>query len=161
MNSVLDPSIESEVRNHCWNYFSLHAQQRMTAFQFFITVETALIGAGILFLQAKAQFSESKWIVLIGPFVMLLAFIFWKIDQRTRDLIKGAEESLKEIERFFGRSTTIVSKFPFLSDDQHKGSLLVFPLITGRLTYSKSFGLVFFACAVFGAVLTFALATNK
>lgn len=161
MTAILDPSVESEVRNHCWNYFALHAQQRMSAFQFFITLETALMGAVLLILQAKTQFADSYWTVLIGPMITVLAFVFWKIDQRTRDLIKAAEESLKEIEKFFSQSTTIATKFPFLSDEQTKGYLSTFPLLQGRLTYSKSFGVVFFVCAFFGVVFTFALAANR
>lgn len=157
MKNTLDPSIESEVRNHCWNYFSLHAQQRMSAFQFFITLETGLIGASLLILQAKSQFSDSLWTICLGPMMTMLAFVFWKIDQRTKDLISGAEESLKEIEAFFIANTAIVTNLPFSSDEQSKGGMRTFPLFSGRLTYSKSFSVVFILCGFFGGVFTFAL----
>lgn len=159
MTTTFDPSIESEVRNHCWNYFALHAQQRMSAFQFFITLETALIGAGLLVLQSDFS-SDSHFKIVIGPMIILLSFVFWKIDQRTKDLIKGAEVGLKEIENFFLANTKVAVHLPFLSDAQTNNTLVSFPLLPGRLTYSKSFGAVFIGSAFFGALLTFALANN-
>ena len=160
MTERLDPSIESEIRNHCWSYFSLHAQQRMSAFQFFITLETGIIGAGFFILQSKSQFVNSYWAVMVGPLIMMLAFIFWKIDQRTKDLIKNAESSLIELEKFFLTQSAIVKHLPFSTDPQKTGAILALPLIPGRLTYSKSFGTVFLACGLFGAVLTIALFTS-
>ena len=157
MTALFDPSIESEIRNHTWNYFSLHAQQRMSAFQFFITLETGLIGAGLFILQSKPQFLNAYLAIMMGPLITLLAFIFWKIDQRTRGLIKNAESSLKEIEVFFLANSKIVTALPFSSDAQSIGTLKAFPLLPGSLTYSKSFGTVFAACAIFGIVFTFAL----
>ena len=161
MTRIFDPSIESEVRNHCWNYFALHAQQRMSAFQFFITLETALIGAGFFVLQAQSQFSNSYWPIMIGPMITVLAFVFWKIDQRTRDLIKTAEISLNEMEKFFLQNTSIIQHLPFSSDPQITGKMSTFPLLAGRLTYTKSFGIVFVACAIFGLVFTFALSMTR
>jgi hypothetical protein len=156
MKTTFDPSVESEIRNHCWNYFALHAQQRMSAFQFFITLETGLIGAGLFILQSKSQFASSYWALMIGPLITLLAFIFWKIDQRTKDLIKNAEASLKDIESFFILNSSISQNLPFSSDSQSKGTISSFPLIPGRLTYTKSFGTVFWACGIFGVAFSFA-----
>ncbi len=160
MSSIFDPSIESEIRNHCWNYFSLHAQQRMSVFQFFITLETGLIGAGLFVLQSKLQFANSYWAMGIGPLIFMFAFIFWKIDQRTKDLIKNAEISLKEIECFFLQNSTIVKTLPFCNDPQSVGLMASFPLFPGRLTYSKSFGTVFVACGIFGVLFTLVLFTS-
>jgi hypothetical protein len=160
MNSVLDPSIESEIRSHLWAYFSLHAQQRMSAFQFFITLETGLIGAGLFILQSRSQFANSYWAAMIGPMIIMLAFVFWKIDQRTRDLISKSEQGLKELEAFFLTNSKIVSNLPFSLGPQNLLSLRTFPLLTGRPTYSKSFGTVFLACSIFGAVFTAALVTS-
>lgn len=158
MSSPFDPSIESEIRNHCWNYFSLHAQQRMSAFQFFITLETALIGAGFFVLQSKPQFANSYWAIMIGPLIAMLALIFWKIDQRTKDLIKNAEKSLLEIESFFLNNSTIVQHLPFSIDQQ--SPIATFPLFSGRLTYTKSFGTVFVTCGFLGCAFTLALFTS-
>lgn len=157
MNTSLDPSIESEIRNHCWSYFSLHAQQRMSAFQFFITLETGIIGIGLFILQSKPELARSYWGLMIGPLIIMLAFVFWKIDQRTRDLIKNAELSLKEIEEYFLSKSSIVKHLPFSSDPQVTGVLSALPLLPGRLTYTKSFGTVFVACAIFGFVFSIAL----
>jgi len=157
VNRTFDPSIESEIRNHLWSYFSLHAQQRMGAFQFFITLETGLIGAGLFILQSKSQFANSFWALMIGPMIVMLAFVFWKIDQRTKDLIAKGEQGLKELEIFFMANSSVVRQFPFASDPQSTGLVKTFPLMQGRLTYSKSFGTVFVASAIFGGVFTVAL----
>ena len=160
MNDPFDPSIESEIRTHLWNYFTLHAQQRMGVFQFFITLETALIGAGLYVLQSSSQFANSYWALAIGPFISMLAFVFWKIDQRTKDLIEAAERLLKELEHFFLHNSRIVTCLPFTRDPQHLGLMNAFPLVQGRLTYSKCFGTVFIASGIFGAVFSIALFSN-
>lgn len=154
MKTILDPSIESEVRNHLWSYFSLHAQQRMSAFQFFITLETALVGAVLLIIQSKDL--QSPWYAIAGIMVSILSFVFWKIDQRTRDLIKNSEIGLRELEKHL-KTSNLITSFPFSQDPQALGSLLAFPLVSGRLTYSKSFGLIFFCCGVLGLALSISL----
>jgi cytochrome c oxidase subunit IV len=157
MSSACDPSIESEVRNHAWNYFSLHAQQRMSAFQFFITLETGLIGLALFVLQSQAPLSLRYMLLMIGPLVVLLAFVFWKIDQRTRELIKRAEVSLREVEKYFMDNTSIVTSLPFTDDPQFKG-MSAWPLLPGRLSYSQSFGVIFGASALIGLIITIELA---
>jgi hypothetical protein len=156
MTQLFDPSIESEIRNHAWNHFALHAQQRMSAFQFFITIETGLIGATILILQSDSTIDLKYTLIAIGPMICLLAFVFWKIDQRTRDLISQAEESLKDVEEFFQKNSSIIKKLPFTSDPQKNG-MKAFPLISGRLSYSQSFGTIFLVSGIVGAILTIEL----
>jgi hypothetical protein len=148
-----DPSVESEIRNHAWAYFSLHAQQRMSVFQFFITLETALFGVAFL----AVQFAKplTPWFSITGLMITLLAFVFWKIDQRTRDLIGVAECCLMDVEAYLARSSTLSTRLPFSSDPQHLGTMATFPLLPGRLSYSKCFGVVFLCCALLG-IATFA-----
>lgn len=147
----MDPSIESEIRNHAWNYFSLHAQQRMNAFQFFITLEIALFGSVLLVLQFAK--SHTAWFSVFGIIITLLAFVFWKIDQRTKDLIKAAENSLIQIESYFLSNSAVVTALPFSSDPQRSGAMMTFPLLGGRMSYSKCFGLIFFFSAFLGIVI--------
>lgn len=151
MAKVWDPSIESEIRNHAWNYFALHAQQRMSAFQFFITLEIAVFGSVLLVLQFAK--SHTAWFSVFGLIISLLSFVFWKIDQRTKELIEGAEKALMEIEEYLLRESALVSNLPFHADPQQNGKLTTFPLLGGRMSYSKSFGLIFFFSGILGLVI--------
>lgn len=149
MGSEFEPSMESEVRNHAWNYFALHAQQRMSAFQFFITLEIGLSGAVFLAVQSGAA-AGSRPFSLVGVLMMLLAFVFWKIDQRTRDLIKNAEVSLRSVETFLAAHCPIGNPLPFSADPQVNMKIGAVPLLSGRLTYSQSFGTIFLGSGLVG-----------
>ncbi|MDW9204727.1 hypothetical protein SE956_16940 [Escherichia coli] len=71
---------------HIWKYFELHAQQRMTVFNFYIAI-TGLLAAGIgVTLQQGGKYV--LFTSLMGVFVAFISFIFWKLDQRVSILIK-------------------------------------------------------------------------
>lgn len=148
-------------RDHSWNYFALHAQQRISVFQYFITIETALMTAAIISIQYKNDLNNPKWAIFLGPMIILFSFVFWKIDQRTRDLIQRAECSLREIEEFIKKSCRTPLTLPFTEDPQNnpKVSFYAFPLLPGRLSYSQSFGVIYLTCAAFGLILSFAMYT--
>ncbi|MBI5275984.1 MAG: hypothetical protein HY854_05935 [Burkholderiales bacterium] len=150
--NTYDPSIESEIRNHVWAYFSLHAQQRISVFQYFVTIETALFG-GAFFAIQNISANGMKPLALVGVFIAILAFVFWKIDQRTKGMIKNAEEALVQIEEFLLKESTLVRDLPFLMDPQRKSGLNWKPLIYGHLSYSKSFGIIFLSCGTLGLAL--------
>src|SRR5690349_3082540 len=86
-----------EQRDYAWSYFQLHANQRMTSFNFFVVI-AALLTTGL----ARSLENDFKYHfvgVCLGFSLMITAFIFWKLDQRVRHLIKHAEAALKDIER--------------------------------------------------------------
>ena len=84
-------------REYVWGYFQLHSSQRLTAFNFYIVISTA-IAAGYIF--ALGVYSIPAIAVPLGFTVSLLSFVFWKLDVRNRQLIKNAEEALKYLEDF-------------------------------------------------------------
>ena len=145
-------------RNHAWNYFALHAQQRISVFQYFISIETALITAAFLTLQYKEELENPLWPIVLGPAIIIFSFVFWKIDQRTRDLIVRAETSLKQIENEICKDLPSNVCLPFSEDPQTKSdsNFSTFPLFPGRLTYSQAFGTIYVISAFFGC-LFFAL----
>ncbi len=155
-----DPSIDSEIRNHVWAYFALHAQQRMSAFQFFITLETALFGA--LFLIVQFAKESAAIFSVLGLLIALFSFVFWKIDQRTRDLIKNSEISLLVVENYLKTYASFsIGSLPFELDNQVSGGMKALPLIPGRLSYSKCFGTVFLVSGLAGVGAFFWLLTIK
>ncbi|MFJ5377377.1 hypothetical protein ACIPSX_08495 [Pectobacterium sp. CHL-2024] len=132
---------------HVWRYFELHAQQRMTVFNFYIAI-TSLLAAGIGFsLQQGGKFA--LFTTLMGVFVTFISFIFWKLDQRVSMLIKNAELALQDIEcQFDSASMRIITK-------DSKGSGLNKGVFSAW-TYGKCFRLSFFIVGVTGLMLAVA-----
>ncbi len=87
---------DEELRKQAWDFFQMQASQRLTTFNFYIAI-SSLLSTGL-----AASFKTDINIPYLGvPFGLLLvlfSLIFWKLDQRNRDLIKGAEETLKFFE---------------------------------------------------------------
>lgn len=86
----------SDQRQYFWNYFQLHASQRLTTFKFYITIST-IISTGYVATVAVSVIPTLA--ILLGFTLSLLSFIFWKLDSRNKQLIKNAEEALKYLER--------------------------------------------------------------
>jgi len=81
------------MRKYAWDYFALHSGQRLNTFYYFLTAST-IIGTGYFFaLKDFPLLSMMLAIVLI-----ILSFIFWKWDVRTKQLIRNSEAALKYLE---------------------------------------------------------------
>lgn len=92
----LDETKWERARDHAWRYFDVHAGQRMAMFNFFIVL-SGLILTGIAgSLQAGPKIAVIG--IFLGLLLALLAFVFWKIDQRAAFLVKHAEEAQAAIE---------------------------------------------------------------
>jgi hypothetical protein len=81
-----------EARSYAWNYFALHADQRMKLFNFFLVLSGLILGA---FPAVRNMAPGLKVVALLPSFLVLSAFIFWRLDERTRRLVKNAEAALK------------------------------------------------------------------
>lgn len=82
---------------NAWRFFQLHAQQRMTVFNFYLII-TGLVAAG---LGACVIQMEKLSLVsgVLGLFLSFVSFIFWKLDQRVSLMIKASEKSIIDIEK--------------------------------------------------------------
>ena len=85
----------NDQRQYVWNYFQLHASQRLITFNFYIVISTA-IAAG--YIVALGVSSIPVLAIMLGFTISLLSFIFWKLDVRNKLLTKNAEEALKYLE---------------------------------------------------------------
>lgn len=85
-----------EQRDYAWSYFQLHANQRISSFNFFVVI-AALLTTGLAG-TLKSDFEHHYMGVALALSLLVISFIFWKMDQRVRYLIKHAEEALKAIE---------------------------------------------------------------
>jgi len=90
-----DISIE-DLHKQAWDYFHMHADQRLTTFNFFIVLSSVITTALIASLRGE---SEVPFLgVLFGLLLTLFSFVFWKLDSRNKQLIKAAEAALKFFE---------------------------------------------------------------
>ena len=88
------------MRSYAWDYFELHANQRMSSFKFFITLAVFMatsLGASLV---QKLYFVGT----LLGALLVVVAFVFGKLDERVRTLIKNSELALKNLEGSFTNS---------------------------------------------------------
>jgi len=84
------------LRSQAWDYFALHAKQRMDSFQYFLVV--AGLATGAVATLATSPNGNRAVAGVVALFLALLSFTFWKLDVRNRLLIKHAEAALKSIE---------------------------------------------------------------
>jgi len=87
---------DKEIREQAWKYFELHANQRMTLFNFYITISTALVaGIGVFLNFGKIP---NILIVTLGILMIVFSIVFWLLDNRTRYFIHLSERVIREIE---------------------------------------------------------------
>jgi hypothetical protein len=86
-----------EMLDHAWRYFELHAGQRMSLFNFFLVVSGVILAG----LAACLQLTGSLRLLglCLGVLLAVVAFTFWKLDQRVSFLIKHAEDAIVGIEK--------------------------------------------------------------
>ena len=88
----MTPDELKEARSYAWGYFALHADQRMKLFNFFLILSGLILGA---FPAVRNMAPGTKMVAFLPSFLVLSAFIFWRLDERTRHLVKNAEAALK------------------------------------------------------------------
>lgn len=78
-------------RETAWKHFDLHAKQRIEVFKSYLTLSAVIFaGYGVAF-----QMKLYGVGIALALFSILIALLFWLLDQRTRDLIKLSEKYLK------------------------------------------------------------------
>lgn len=131
--------------DHAWRYFELHAQQRITVFNFFLAI-SGLVSAGVgVCLQQGTRFSILA--SLLGVFLILVSFIFWKLDQRVSEMIRLAESAICQVEVAIAGSNMLL----FTKDRQTPPANGLFAV----WTYGRCFRLSFLTIGMVG--LAFAI----
>ena len=88
------------LRQHAWDYFKLHANQRISLFKLYLAIASLFAtGIGVLLwhLKDRGNFPEKVGIGICILF-LLSTVIFWLIDLRIRSLIHCSEEAIRQIE---------------------------------------------------------------
>ena len=149
-------SLDELFRDYAWDYFALHADHRLRAFHFYILVSTALLGG---FALSVKNGGLQSWMAAFGLLLVFFSFVFWKLDDRTRQLVKNGENALKFLDaqhqlqdqdglphalRLFSRETSASEK------------LSTYPLLSGHFSYARCFRWVFGMFSVVGIGLAVA-----
>ena len=82
-------------RSSLWDYFSMHADQRLKTFNYYLIVFAIFTGAFTNNLKENQNYT----LLSIIPFLSsIVSFVFWKLDKRNRQMIKNAEIAIKSID---------------------------------------------------------------
>jgi hypothetical protein len=84
---------KENLRKYIWNYFQLHAGQRLTTFNFYIVISTLLTSGYFVAVRDVPYLS-----LLLGIILVVFSYVFWKLDVRNKQLIRNAEKALMYIE---------------------------------------------------------------
>jgi hypothetical protein len=153
-NSVETSTDDVFLRQQAWEYFNTHASQRLTIFNFYIGLSS--VAATGFFASFKSDSNLQSARPLLAALLCFISFVFWKLDQRSKVLIKNAEHVLKHFEEGQPHSTNAKV---FLREEsetsRHRESfrgwrkVLFWKL---PLSYSRCFNLVYLVFFVIGFV---------
>jgi lipopolysaccharide export LptBFGC system permease protein LptF len=150
---------ENTLNQQAWNYYQVHAEQRLIAANFYISIASVLAGALFAVLQSAQTMRVGA---LLGVLLIVLSFVFWKWVRRTSDLIKIAEDALKYFEGLGDLKSTgeephvarIFQREAYLTTRKRKKRSILF--WQNYFTYRTCLNLIFISFALagaFGAVL--------
>jgi hypothetical protein len=91
----MQPQDRTETRDYAWKYFALHADQRLRTFNFYLLIVTVVVGGLLAYLKDGRS---PAYVVAAGLILMVLSYIFCRLDGRARELIQNAEDVLKAVE---------------------------------------------------------------
>ena len=138
-------------RESAWKHFSVHADQRLKMFQFYITISTALLG-GVILLYRTGENAEA--LLILCFLISFFSFVFWKLEKRTSTLVKNAEDAIKYLDSSVDVPDIEGQPNPlklFTRDDfrtQNSKNLSHF----SHFSYHRCFVWVFVAIGVLGAI---------
>ncbi|NZA27711.1 hypothetical protein H0E84_15120 [Luteimonas sp. SJ-92] len=143
--------LSTKAFEHAWRYFELHAQQRMTVFNFFLFL-VGLVGAGIA-TSAQAAKELALLSLFLGLLLAFTSFIFWKLDQRVSVLMKRAEVAMALLEPHLPNDAARLfsGEPPLTAEACMSGNVW-----TRHWTYGRSFRVTFCTTGAFGVLAAFA-----
>lgn len=105
---------DKDVMELVWKYFEHHGNQRLTHINFFTVLSSALIVLQFSIITNQEDISLIP--AALGIIQCIIAFVFYKIDDRTMFLVKQAEKVMIEIERHYS----------FSNNEEHINNLKIF-----------------------------------
>lgn len=141
---MLAPSEDSAKRSdalaHAWNWFDLHAKQRMQTVNFYIVLMAAtLAGSG-----AAIKDQEYVFGGLLGSVLILVSGLSIAMDRRARVLVRIGEAALRREQKLLAEASGNRALELVAAADSSSA---------GTMTYGRIFHVLFVASAVVGAAI--------
>ena len=127
--------------DHAWRYFALHAQQRISVFNFFIVLSGILatgIGAGF-----QTGKSMAPVVAILGALLFLFSIVFHRLDGRGSELVKLAEAAL-----IAGENTCMPAFARIVAEEERRRASELAAMKT--FTFGQSFRLLFWVMGIAG-----------
>jgi len=156
---AMTPEERRDARAYAWGYFALHADQRMKLFNFFLILAGLILGA---FPAVRSMGADTKFAALLPLLLTLAAFTFWRLEERTRGLVKRGEEALRFLDERWPVDALLPDETPHVLrlierddylTDRIKQRWTVKRLRLMPISYADSFRLVYVTMAGVGLVL--------
>lgn len=150
----MDKEENKENREYAWKYFNLHAEQRLKTFHFFVVLSAVISGTILAIIK---DISNVSYAAPMAYLLTFLAFIFWKLDQRNKELIKFGENALKSLENNIELDANDIGSVQLFTKEEiqtdKKKRFPKVPLIYAHFSYTDCFNWVFFVFGL-GGLLT-------
>lgn len=102
----------------CSGYFDSHTKQRFSFINFYIIISTALLYSVNLLKEQKPVF---YWIVIFAHvFELIITFIFYRLDLRSKYLLDNSKRVIKNIEKIFLKQKSLRKILHFIIMKQKK-----------------------------------------
>jgi hypothetical protein len=87
-------AIEKDALEHAWEWFALHARQRMKCVNFFL-VAVAFLAAGYVTALTKELDGLAVGIGVLGAWI---SWWFHRLDVRTKELVEAGQDAMKPLQ---------------------------------------------------------------
>lgn len=139
---------ESDFLKILWDYFAVHANQRIQILNFYIVLETFFITGLLTLFQLDGDLRVFRLILSVS--IIFFSFIFYALDKRTKEMIKFSEEALKTLEQKYvlkyGSEIMIFSKEQEKTLFERRWSWFAKKF----LSYSKLFKMIYLFFTIIG-----------
>lgn len=140
----------NRLREYAWNYFALHAEQRLKTVHLYIVLVAVLIAG---FISALNYTENHSWLCVFGFLLLFLSFVFGRLDGRNKQLVRNGENALKYLDE--QESLEKNSDKPhilqiFAYDDYMLSQPANGPLLRTSVTYSRFLTFVFWGLGLLG-----------
>jgi hypothetical protein len=155
--------ILSSYRTNIWSYFSLHAEQRLKTFNFYLIVATILVSGYIGLLKEDLY---SNFLFILPLLLSIISFVFWKLDLRVKYMVKIAEQILNKIDLQLLSSLddSLAKELNVFEKDHaffYQYNIKHSKFYTRLYSYSKCFNIVFFLLGFTGLLISFVELWNR
>ncbi|MGN0005549.1 MAG: hypothetical protein ACI37Z_06235 [Candidatus Gastranaerophilaceae bacterium] len=107
---------ESDFLKILWDYFAIHANQRIQMLNFYIILETFFITGLLALFQFDGNLTVLRLILSLS--IVFFSLVFYALDKRTKAMIKYAEDAIKTIEQKY--TAKYSSKIMIFCKEQEK-----------------------------------------